>query len=184
LLQRVDPPAGTMITSFSLMALVAMNYPPDATTDAIVSNIADQQQVDGSWHRNMSLLTNVRAPMQDGDISTTAKNILALRRFGFPGRHAEFDERIERARKWLTVAIGKFNEERVFQLLGLQWAGSPASTTRRLAKELMLQQRPDRGWSQNAFLPSDAYATGQTLFALKQVAAIWGRWAAARGGSL
>jgi ankyrin repeat protein len=170
LLQRLDPPAGTMITSFSLMALSAMNYPPDAMTDAMVCNVASQQQADGSWHGVMTLLTNVRAPMQDGDISVTAKNILSLRKFGFPGRKADFDERIERARRWLTAAVPKYNEDRAFQLLGLKWAGGEPSIIRKLAKELMLEQLPDGGWSQNAFLPSDAYATGQTLYALNQAA--------------
>jgi squalene cyclase len=41
-----------------------------------------------------------------------------------------------------------------------------------LAKELTLEQSPDGGWSQNAFLPSDAYATGQTLYALNQAAGV------------
>jgi squalene cyclase len=159
-----------MITSFSLMALSAMNYPPDGMTDAMVCNIAAQQQADGSWHRVMTLLTNVRAPMQDGDISVTAKNILALRRFEFSGRKADFDERIGRARKWLTGAVPKYNEDRVFQLLGLKWAGAEPAIIKRLAKKLTLEQLPDGGWSQNAFLPSDAYATGQTLYALNQAA--------------
>jgi len=172
LLQRMDPPAGTIITSFNLMALGAMKYPPDAMTDAMVCNLASQQQTDGNWHGIMSLLTNVRAPMQDGDISVTAKNILALRQFGFPGRKADFEERIERARKWLTAAVPKYNEDRTFQLLGLKWAGAEPRVITRLAKELLLQQGPDGGWSQNAFLSSDAYATGQTLYALHQAGAI------------
>jgi Prenyltransferase and squalene oxidase repeat len=159
-----------MITSFSLMALSAMNYPPDPMTDAMVCNIASQQQADGSWHGVMTLLTNVRAPMQDGDISVTAKNILSLRKFAFPGRKADFDERIERARKWLAAAVPKYNEDRAFQLLGLKWAGGDPGMIGRLAKELTLEQSPDGGWSQNAFLSSDAYATGQTLYALNQAA--------------
>jgi hypothetical protein len=150
------------------MALGAMNYPPDAMTDAMVCNLASQQQTDGNWHGIMSLLTNVRAPMQDGDISVTAKNILALRQFGFPGRKADFEERIERARKWLTAAVPKYNEDRTFQLLGLKWAGAEPRVITRLAKELVREQGPDGGWSQNAFLSSDAYATGQTLYALHQ----------------
>lgn len=172
LLQRMDPPAGTIITSFSLMALNAMNYPPDTMTDAMVCNIASQQQADGSWHGIMTLSTNVRAPMQDGDISVTAKDILSLRQFGFPGRKADFDERIERARKWLNAAVPKYNEDRAFQLLGLKWAGGEPSIIRKLARELTLEQLPDGGWSQNAFLPSDAYATGQTLYALNQAAGV------------
>ena len=170
LLQRMDPPAGTIITSFTLMALNAMNYPPDAITDAMVCNVASQQQADGRWHS--SRLTNVRAPMQDGDISATAKDILALREFGFPGRKTEFDQRIDRARKWLAAAVPKYNEDRAFQLLGLKWAGAEPDVIGKLAKELMAEQRPDGGWSQNAYLSSDAYATGQTLYALNQAAGL------------
>lgn len=172
LLQRMDPPAGTIITSFSLMALSAMNYPPDAMTDAMVCNIASQQQADGSWHGIMTLLTNARAPMQDGDISVTAKNILSLRQFGFPGRKADFSERVARALRWLTAAVPKYNEDRTFQLLGIKWAGGEPLVIRQLAKELMLEQGPDGGWSQNVFLSSDAYATGQTLYALNRAAGV------------
>jgi hypothetical protein len=115
-------------------------------------------------------LTNARSPMQDGDVSTTAKDILALREFGFPGRHAEFSQRIIRARRWLAAQVPRLNEERTFQLLGLKWADSDSGQINRLAEELMTEQRSDGGWSQNAYLPSDAYATGQTLYALNQAA--------------
>ncbi len=148
----------------------AKTDPPDAMTDAMVCNVASQQQADGRWHS--SRLTNVRAPMQDGDISATAKDILALREFGFPGRKTEFDQRIDRARKWLTAAVPKYNEDRAFQLLGLKWAGAEPDVIGKLAKELMAEQRPDGGWSQNAYLSSDAYATGQTLYALNQAAGL------------
>ena len=173
LLQRMDPPAGTMITSFNLMALSAMAYPPDGMTDAMVWNLASQQQTNGSWRGgSVTLSTNARAPMQDGDISTTAKDILALRDYGFPGRKAEFDQRVERARNWLLTAVPRFNEDRTFQLLGLKWAGAAPDLISNLAKELLAEQRRDGGWSQNPYLCSDAYATGQTLYALNQAAGI------------
>jgi ankyrin repeat protein len=173
LLQRMDPPAGTMITSFNLMALSAMAYPPDGTTDAMVWNLASQQQTNGSWRGgSVTLSTNARAPMQDGDISTTSKDILALRDYGFPGRKAEFDQRVGRARKWLLNAVPRFNEDRTFQLLGLKWAGAAPDLISNLAKELLAEQRRDGGWGQNPYLCSDAYATGQTLYALNQAAGI------------
>jgi len=40
------------------------------------------------------------------------------------------------------------------------------STLRKLAKTILAAQRADGGWAQNAFLSSDAYATGQTLASL------------------
>ena len=78
----------------------------------------------------------------------------------------------ERARKWLTAAVPKYNEDRTFQLLGLKWAGAEPRVITRLAKELVREQGRDGGWSQNPFLSSDAYATGQTLYALHQAGAI------------
>ena len=54
------------------------------------------------------------------------------------------------------------------QLLGLRWASEAGSTVRR-RQELLDLQRRDGGWSQTPFLESDAYATGQALYALHEV---------------
>src|SRR4249920_2066188 len=56
--------------------------------------------------------------------------------------------------------------------LRLKWAGAEPRVITRLAKELVREQGPDGGWSQHAFLSSDAYATGQTLYALHQAGAV------------
>ena len=52
------------------------------------------------------------------------------------------------------------------QLVGLRWAGADTDALRRLAKVILAAQRADGGWSQRSELRSDAYATGQTLYAL------------------
>jgi N-acyl-D-amino-acid deacylase len=70
------------------------------------------------------------------------------------------------ARQWLSSAHPRFNEERVFQLLGLTWAGATHAELEKLASALLSEQRKDGGWSQLRSLESDAYATGQALFAL------------------
>ncbi len=55
------------------------------------------------------------------------------------------------------------------QLLGLHWAGhTPTSATSR-SRELKSLQRPDGGWGQTPFLPSDAYATGQVVYTLREL---------------
>ncbi len=60
------------------------------------------------------------------------------------------------------------NEEATFQLLGLHWAGEPAETMTALIQSLLHQQREDGGWAQFSTLESDAYATGEALYALAQ----------------
>jgi hypothetical protein len=55
-------------------------------------------------------------------------------------------------------------EELTYQIMGLAWAGK--KDLKGLADALERQQRDDGGWSQLAGLESDAYATGQALFAL------------------
>ena len=52
------------------------------------------------------------------------------------------------------------------RLLGMIWAGMDQDLIRNAASALAADQRPDGGWAQLTTLPSDAYATGQTLYAL------------------
>jgi len=52
------------------------------------------------------------------------------------------------------------------RLSGVAAAGASASDLRKLAEPLLAKQRPDGGFAQRDGLPSDAYATGMTLWAL------------------
>jgi squalene cyclase len=58
------------------------------------------------------------------------------------------------------------NQDRAFRLLGLAWGGAPASAIREEARSLAALQRADGGWNQLPAMDSDAYATGEALFAL------------------
>jgi squalene cyclase len=103
-------------------------------------------------------------------ISNTAYAIRALHAYAPIGRKAEYTRRIERAREWLQAQNPVRKEERVKRLLGLAWAGAKADTLRAAAAKLREDQLPDGGWAQVPGFPSDAYATGQTLYALNQAA--------------
>jgi hypothetical protein len=104
-----------------------------------------------------------------GDVSATALAIHAIKHYSFLGREKEFASSIERGRRWLWKVKAETNEEAVFQLLGLHWAGEPVEKLADLAKTLKQQQRKDGGWAQLPTLESDAYATGEVLYTLSQV---------------
>jgi squalene cyclase len=78
----------------------------------------------------------------------------------------EISRRLTEAARWLERAVPATAEDRNMQLLGLQCMGASEGMLRKLAKGILSAQRADGGWSQNAYLSSDAYATGQTLVAL------------------
>ena len=68
---------------------------------------------------------------------------------------------------WLRNARPRSTTDRVFQLLGLQWSAGAAPADR--LHELLAMQQPDGGWAQTPYLSSDAYATGQVLYALHEL---------------
>ena len=73
---------------------------------------------------------------------------------------------IAKARQWLLQAEPVTAEDRNMQLLGLSWAGADAGVLKGLAKTILAGQQPDGGWRQREELGSDAYATGESLYAL------------------
>src|SRR6185503_18413809 len=113
-------------------------------------------------------------PIQTGDIGATALAVHALQRYPLPGRATQFAKQVNRARQWLWAANPQNNEGRIYQLLGLAWAGEPARKLQTLAKALIAEQHSDGGWSQLPDLKSDAYATGQAVYALRVAAGMNG----------
>ena len=147
------------------LAMAAHQVPASRGTDAMAHYLAAKQRPDGSWHG----VGATRAPMQDGDFSRTALSVRTLTVYATPARAAEYQERVARAAAWLAAQTPLTTEDRVMQLLGLSWAGGHPQVRQARTRELKALQRPDGGWAQTPFLPSDAYATGQVLYTLRQL---------------
>jgi ankyrin repeat protein len=162
LLERLDGPGSPDVPLFALGAMAAQGYKPDRTTDAVLANVMAHQSSNGRW----GLAGGVaRPPIEDGDIFRTALAISAMKNYAPAGR-TDIPARFAKAREWLVAAEAKTSEDRNMQLIGLERAGVEKSVLQRLAKAIVAAQRPDGGWAQRAEFQSDAYATGQTLFAL------------------
>ncbi len=147
-----------------LMAMGAQHYQPSRLTDTLLDHVMNWQRLDGSWYFGGV----ARAPSEEGHFARTAQAIRVMQLFGTPGMKEETTRRIARARDFLLKAEAANNDEAAMQILGLHWAGGNDAKVKSLAKPLVAAQHPDGGWSQNRDVASDAYATGETLWALTE----------------
>lgn len=149
--------------SYLLVGLADEHYPATLTTDALARYVRLQQQPDGRWASFAH-----RPPLESGDIQVTALSLRAVQAYSPPTERADARDSVRRAAAWLAGAQAHSTDARAFQLLGLAWAGASRPAIATAAQALASTQRPDGGWSQWPTLPSDAYATGQALVALRQ----------------
>lgn len=131
-------------------------------TDAAVRAIKALQTPQGNWSANESR----RPPMNAGDFNAAAVAIYAIKHYTPAGNEATSEQAVQRAVAWLEQAMPVTTQDRAFHALALAWANNGSESSRKSARALLRMQRPDGGWSQLPGLPSDAYATGQALFAL------------------
>ena len=122
-----------------------------------------RQSYDGSW-----VGPGQRPPLEYYSFSATALAVKNIQTYTPAILHDEVKQRVDKARSWLINNRPEANEEKIFQLLGLVWSGADKKIIAEQAKKLLASQHEDGGWSQLDSLKSDAYATGQSLYALNQ----------------
>lgn len=146
---------------YQLIGIAAERIEPNAAIDGMLHHVSTRQDPSGRF-RGM----DYRPPQEYTDITFTATALRAMQLHTLPGRNAEMKDRVRRAARWLLAQTPRDTEEHALRLMGLSWAevGKPARDS--AAKELIALQRADGGWGQTATLASDAYATGQSLYAL------------------
>jgi ankyrin repeat protein len=165
-LQGLSIAGGVDTTSYILLGLAAERWPSDPATDAMARFVKNKQRADGAWPSFAG-----RPPIESSDIQNTATAMRAVQVYMPKPQRAEYQKSIQLAAEWLAKQQPVTTEDRVFQILGLAWAGGRQQMVRRFGRELLKEQRSDGGWGQTSALPSDAYATGQALVALKESAA-------------
>jgi ankyrin repeat protein len=170
-LQALNPGGGANRLGENLLALDAAGYPADVITDSAVVDFAQFQAADGRWPGGEA---HTRPPITEGEIGSTARAIRTLQVYSIPARKKEFDERIARARAWLAEAKSLSTDDFAMRLLGLWWAGADKAQVQKSARLLQALQREDGGWSGTPYLKSDAYATGEALYALRESSSVSG----------
>jgi ankyrin repeat protein len=157
---EIDPPIGE---GYVLLAAHDAGVLPNSTAAAYARLIAGRQMSEGKW-----TLADLRPPLSYSQITTTAVALRALKLYMPASVAAETDDRVKRAKAWLQSVQPKSTEERTFQLLGLAWAGAETKVLKKIADQLLIEQKIDGGWSQLPSRDSDAYSTGEVLVALDE----------------
>ncbi len=156
-----EPGDSSEAVGFALLQLASAGVPQSLAIDSMVHHMAAMQRKEGDWQTFEG-----RPPIESGEFGQTARAIRALRSFPIPARKDEFEQRIQRAAAWVEKAEPLTTEDRTMQILGLVWAGDTAPAGR--VKELVGKQRTDGGWGQTDYHQSDAFATGEALWALHE----------------
>lgn len=168
-------PGGPFTAGYALVGLHADDWPGDSTTASLVAFLRKTQEKDGRWR-----IRNKRPPLEESDFTATALAVRGLQIYS--GKDEESVDATKRARSWLERTTPKNNEGRAFQLLGLWWSQASRDVIVNATSELLKKQQPDGGWRQTATGTSDAYATGQALFALHQAGEVATKHIAYRKG--
>jgi ankyrin repeat protein len=160
-----DPAVGgeALTTGYTLLALAASGHAPDAVTTTMAHWLMARQMPDGRWLGNGLN----RPPSEYSVVSHTAIAAGGLQAYPLPGRAAQRAATLRRARQWLLAAEPASAEERAMRLMGLVWTDAPRERVMEAVGAIREQQEATGGWSQFGRTPPDAYATGQSLYALR-----------------
>jgi hypothetical protein len=162
--KEMDSGDAVIVFGYLMAGFAAEKKAPDAFTDDVARYLLRKQRPDGRYAAFGS-----RAPMEGNEFTSTALAVRTLATYTPKDDAATAAGVIARAREWLATTRTKTNEDRVFRLLGLYWGGADPEAIRKATDDLLAEQNDDGGWSQLPYqlLSSDAYATGQALFALR-----------------
>jgi ankyrin repeat protein len=148
--------------SYLLLAARAAAVPRDLTTAVYARRIARWQR-HGHW-----ITSDFRPPHSSSVFTATATAIRSMQSYMPEELSAERDAAIGRARDWLVTAAPRSTEDAAFRLMGLVWSGASAAQVSESSRDLVARQRPDGGWPQLPRYDSDAYSTGEALYALHE----------------
>ena len=157
-------------TIYLSFAAAADPSPDQATRDALkkfAAHVLDKQEADGSWKAGR---TGYEPPIGDETDVLTMQALLVLATAQEKGQaDARWPQARDRALQWLRKGPPSDRHQSLaLRVLIAQHFGTPEEM-QELAKQLVERQNPDGGWSQVKDLPSDAMATGQSLYILNQV---------------
>jgi ankyrin repeat protein len=154
---------GTFAIANILIGLDAEHYKPDLNTDAAAMYILNRQMPDGHWPYPQA---DGRPPICSDYISQTTTALRALQLYTPQIDKPAYAQAIARASAWLATVKPRYNQDRLYRVMGLAWAGNKAESEKAV-QELVAHQKADGSWSDLEMMEPSAYTTGEALVALR-----------------
>lgn len=127
----------------------------------LIQQIVKKQDADGSWGKPLDERVPLGGPVEDIAILSR----LALIQSG--DNSPEVTECVNKAAGWLAAHHDPSSRQaRNLRVLMNLREAKQASELSRVIESIRAEQSADGGWSQTPEMPSDAYATGQSLYVL------------------
>jgi hypothetical protein len=151
---------GALLLALGLQAGEVRDGAARERVDKAVALLLTEQTADGAWRQDGG-----RPPISAGPGVMTTLTLLGLPQNG--EKNKETKAARERALKWLATATpGDDVQALALRVVLRQRLGGSSKELQALAKQIVSRQNSDGGWSQTKAMASDAYATGQALYAL------------------
>ena len=150
--------------SLLLMSAHASRLAGDTVTAVIAQRLAAWQR-DDHW-----VTSDFRPPHSSSPFTATATAVAALRYYMPDELSTERNMAINRARLWLSGTRPASVEDASFRLMGLVWAGEKSihPDVLNASADLLAMKNSDGGWPQLPGYESDAYSTGEAVYALHE----------------
>lgn len=136
----------------------------EATREALkkmLNDVIKKQHADGGWKLNM-----FSEPISSSPDVLTGFALLALTEPNAPDMGEAGKTAKEKGIQFFTANPGDTLQGLVVRLLVWRRLSRPETDWQPVLKEILGRQNADGGWSQTKEMASDAYATGQVLYAL------------------
>jgi N-acyl-D-aspartate/D-glutamate deacylase len=150
-----------MTVAYGLWAFELAGRAPDDLTEAMVTYLLKTQRPEGDW-----LTGGNRPPLEESTVTCAVLAVAALRHYAGETQRAAARAATERASAWMAQVPMKRQEDRNSRLWGLHQLEAGAEPLAQARADVLVTQHADGGWPARDDLPSDAYATGQTLWTL------------------
>ncbi len=156
---------GLPFLAVAAQSLPSLEEGQEQSLKLITEEIVKKQQPDGSWEFFATLR---RPPINECQTTDAAWIIMALEGEMEPDAPESQRLALSKAIAWLDAAEpSDTHQDKALKVLLGARSAKPRETMQSTIDELLALQRADGGWSQTVpELKSDAFATGQTLYAL------------------
>jgi hypothetical protein len=156
---------GLPMLAVAAQSLPSLTERQKQSLQLIAEEIVNKQQPDGSWE---FFATIRRPPINESQATDAVWIVMALQGTTGPDATKSQREALAKAVAWLDRARrSDTHQDKALKVILQARSGRPRAALQTTIDELLALQRADGGWSQTVPEPkSDAFATGQALYAL------------------